>query len=209
MNAIMLWLLLVGCCGLSSIKCSVAKETTERIIQKPRYYGVKTGAYVEIHCLPPESQKSETWQWYWAAEHNGTKNLLPGQRKNVQDKGRSLRIMKVKPEDSGVYFCKTANKWGPGTGLKVVKNINVTEALYRTNMKDGLMIFQGLLLAVCIAALIRCNRELFERGDSVYEEPETDHIYEGLEIETCGGDLYEELPVYEDTDGAGAEAPWE
>uniref|UniRef100_A0A3B4UDQ9 Uncharacterized protein n=1 Tax=Seriola dumerili TaxID=41447 RepID=A0A3B4UDQ9_SERDU len=46
-----------------------------------------------------------------------------------------------------------------------------------------------------------------EKSDSVYEEPETDHIYEGLAIETCGGGLYEELSIYAQAEGA--EAPWE
>ncbi|KAM6963495.1 uncharacterized protein cd79b [Tautogolabrus adspersus] len=146
-------------------------------------------------------------QWYWAAQHNANKEQLPGQRTNIQISGEYLRIINLHTEDSGVYYCKVNNSTGPGTGVKVARNINEEQALFRTKMKDGLMIFQGLLLAVCVAALLLRKRNLLEKSDSIYEEPETDHIYEGLAIETCGGGLYEELSVYAQVDGA--EAPWE
>lgn len=92
--------------------------------------------------------------------------------------------------------------------LSLIGHITLTEALYRTNLKDGLIIFQGFLLAVCVAAVFLHKQDLLVQKDVEYEEPETDHIYEGLAIETCGGgDLYEELSVYAQADGA--EAPWE
>lgn len=69
------------------------------------------------------------------------------------------------------------------------------------------MILQGLMLAACIAAYVFRKRTLSETKDSIYEEPEVDHIYEGLAIETCEGDLYEEISVYAHAEGA--EAPWE
>ncbi|XP_060884986.1 uncharacterized protein cd79b, partial [Labrus mixtus] len=183
--------------------CSVAHAL--QLTQWPRYYGVKTGSTVSIYCLPKESVK---YQWYWAAQHNASvREQLPGQRKNIQMVENTLHIGNLHTVDSGVYFCKADDTLGPGTGVKVARNITVTQILYRTRIKDGLMIFQGLLLAVCIAALLLRKRDLFEKTDSIYEEPEIDHIYEGLAIETCGGGLYEELSVYAQVDGA--EAPWE
>ncbi|XP_039643172.1 uncharacterized protein cd79b isoform X3 [Perca fluviatilis] len=92
--------------------------------------------------------------------------------------------------------------------INISGSFDVTKALYRTKMKDALIILQGLVLAVFIAALLLRKRHLqLGKRDIIYEEPETDHIYEGLAIETCGGDLYEDLCVYAQPEGA--EAPWE
>ncbi|CAL1599960.1 unnamed protein product [Knipowitschia caucasica] len=71
-------------------------------------------------------------------------------------------------------------------------------------MKDFLM-FQALLLAVFITAFGFPTRTLAHKEEHIYEEPDMDHIHEGLAIEACGGDLYEEIPVY--TQLEGAEAP--
>nr|XP_020486429.1 B-cell antigen receptor complex-associated protein beta chain [Labrus bergylta] len=202
----MFWLLLLaGYCGLALVNNSVAQKPALQIIQKPRYYGAITGFPLSIQCLVTGSVK---YQWYWAAQHNASnKEPLPGRRENIQTVENTLHILNLRLEDSGVYFCKANDTWGPGTGVKVARNITVTQVQYRTKLKDGLMIFQGLLLAVCIAALLLRKQDLLENTDSIYEEPETDHIYEGLAIETCGGGLYEELSVYAQVDGA--EAPWE
>uniref|UniRef100_UPI0037E88E9D B-cell antigen receptor complex-associated protein beta chain n=1 Tax=Semicossyphus pulcher TaxID=241346 RepID=UPI0037E88E9D len=203
----MRWLIFAGYCGLALVLISVAGNNALQIIQKPRFYGVKTGSQVGIYCQASQGQTSGNWQWYWADTHNGSKKLLPGVKKNIVPKDRFLHIVNARTEDSGVYFCKKDDIWGPGTALQVARNISLTEALFRTRMKDGLIIFQGLLLAVCIAAVLLRKRDMLEKRDIIYEEPETDHIYEGLAIETCGGGLYEELSVYAQADGA--EAPWE
>ncbi|XP_074519858.1 B-cell antigen receptor complex-associated protein beta chain [Halichoeres trimaculatus] len=199
----MLWFLLAGCCGLALINLSVAV----RIVQRPRFYGARTGGAVNIYCLSSEKE-SDNWTWYWSARYNGSAVLLPGSRINVEVSGRGLQMSKLRVADSGLYFCDRGGKRGPGTWVEVARNITLSEALYRTNMKDGLIIFQGLLLAACVAAVFLHKRDLLVQTDIEYEEPETDHIYEGLAIETCGGgDLYEELTVYAQADGA--EAPWE
>ncbi|XP_034564333.1 B-cell antigen receptor complex-associated protein beta chain [Notolabrus celidotus] len=200
-------LLLAGLCGLALINISEAQNPALRIAQKPRFYGVKTGSTVGIFCLPSKTQQSDNWRWYWSEAFNETKMPLPGGRKNVQLLGRFLSLANLRIEDSGLYFCEIDGSLGSGTWLQVARNVTVTEALYRSNMKDGLMIFQGLLLAACVAALLLRKREMKEKKDIIYEDPETDHIYQGLEIETCSMGLYEELSVYAQADGA--EAPWE
>ena len=40
------------------------------------------------------------------------------------------------------------------------------QALYRTRMKDGLIILQGLVLAVCIAAILLRKRHLVRNKKS-------------------------------------------
>ncbi|CAJ1080119.1 B-cell antigen receptor complex-associated protein beta chain [Xyrichtys novacula] len=199
------WLLLAGFCGLALLNSS---GDATRITQKPRFYGLKTGTTAKIFCLPSWDATNDTLEWYWAAKYDGPTTKLQAHTGSILGTSTFLHLVKLRVEDSGVYFCKINGVWGPGTGLHVARNISVTEALYRTKVKDGLMIFQGLLLAVCIAAiLLRSNQDLLLRRDSEYEEPETDHIYEGLAIDSCGGGLYEELTVYDQADGA--EAPWE
>uniref|UniRef100_A0A3Q1GQM3 Uncharacterized LOC110961317 n=1 Tax=Acanthochromis polyacanthus TaxID=80966 RepID=A0A3Q1GQM3_9TELE len=210
----MRWIL-AGCCGLALISLSVCSVALQ-ISQKPRFYGVKINRAVYIYCKSSDQgQKSEV-HWYKADKYDVSvekRERIVEEEKKIQFQRKGmitnafLIILKLKKEDSGVYFCKINGTWGPGTELQAVRPIKHEEALYRSQMKDGLMVLQGLMLAVCITALLLRRRTLLEQKDSIYEEPETDHIYEGLAIETCGGGLYEELAVYSQADGT--EAPWE
>ncbi|XP_040885105.1 uncharacterized protein cd79b [Toxotes jaculatrix] len=200
--------LLAGCCWLALINLSAT--LTLRITQKPRYYGVKTKSTVGIYCSIKQNQQANV-TWYKAKEYNTEKTEVSGEKFGYRDRNSTtnafLYIHDVRVDDSGVYFCKINNIMGPGTQLIAVNPVDYSKIQYRTNMKDGLIVFQGLLLAVCIAAILLRKQSLWEQEDSMYEEPETDHIYEGLAIETCGGGLYEELSVYAQAEGA--EAPWE
>ncbi|XP_073346159.1 B-cell antigen receptor complex-associated protein beta chain [Pagrus major] len=208
----MRWLL-AGYCGLALINISVALQ----ISQKPRFYGVMTGRpYVMIFCTSSKQQLAAGVKWYKVNEHdedeekririNAQRGKFELHDKNLTKDG-VLQINDLRATDTGVYFCKMNDTWGPGTEVQVARPILRDKALYRTNMKDGLIVLQGLLLAACIAAALLRKRGMGEKNDSIYEEPETDHIYEGLAIETCGGGLYEELSVYAQPEGA--EAPWE
>ncbi|XP_045924986.1 B-cell antigen receptor complex-associated protein beta chain isoform X2 [Micropterus dolomieu] len=203
--------LLAGFCGLALIYISVPPNHCMRISQSPRFYGLMPGHTVTISCFPKPPAPIVSVDWYKATTYDAIPQLIQEKERyeitKINTTSSFLRIFNVKTEDSGVYFCKINEEWGPGTELQVVRRLNRKKALHRTKMKDGLIILQGLLLAVCIAALLLRKRKLFEKKDSIYEEPETDHIYEGLAIETCGGGLYEELSVYAQADGA--EAPWE
>ncbi|XP_069560798.1 B-cell antigen receptor complex-associated protein beta chain [Brachyistius frenatus] len=209
----MRWML-AGCCGLALINLSVALNDALVKSQKPRFIGVKTGRSVAIYCKTSEDQECSV-EWYKADKYDvpeaDRKRLQPSSKVEFVNKtmlqNAYLYLLKIQPDDSGVYFCKINKSWGPGTKLQAAIRVNQSNLLYRSNMKDGLIIFQGLLLAVCIAAVLLRKQKLLEKSDSIYEEPETDHIYEGLAIETCGGDLYEELAVYSLVEGT--EAPWE
>lgn len=208
--------LLAGCCGLALLNLAVADyvagNKTLRITQKPRFYGVITNRTVGIVCLSSKQHLQSTVQWFKASKYDSDKiPIHPGgsiflRNRNLTENA-ILLLTDLSIEDQGVYFCKINNVSGPGTEVQVAKPINITKALYRSQLKDGLMILQGLMLAACIAAYVFRKRTLSETKDSIYEEPEVDHIYEGLAIETCEGDLYEEISVYAHAEGA--EAPWE
>lgn len=213
----MRWIL-ARCCGLALISLSVALQISQKplqISQKPRFYGVKTNRAVYIYCMSSNQGQESEVKWYKADEYDDKQQhrtrIEKHERFQFEDKdlikNAFLVISGLKKEDSGVYFCRINNTWGPGTELRALRPLQHAEALYRTRMKDSLIILQGLMLAVCIAAMVLRRRTLIEQKDSIYEEPETDHIYEGLAIETCGGGLYEELGVYSQADGT--EAPWE
>nr|QPF15790.1 Cd79b protein [Ceratias holboelli] len=202
-------------CGLTLIHMSVAPNDALRISQRPRFYGVRTRQSVRIYCQSSEQRQEATAHWYKVNEYNEE----PEKRKEVKageriktltmdlTTGGYLYIHAVRVVDRGVYFCKINNTWGPGTELQVAGPLSLAHALFRTKMKDGLILAQGLLLAVCIAAILLRKHKLSEKRDDIYEEPENDHIYEGLATETRGGGLYEELSVYAQPEGA--EAPWE
>ncbi|XP_042364377.1 uncharacterized protein cd79b [Plectropomus leopardus] len=218
----MRWLL-AGCFGFVLINISVAPDPAMQIIQKPRFIGLPVGHRVFMLCLSyPVQTVPAKVEWYKADEYDMDKSKtikLAAEKgkydifnitvinKSIKKDAPALVISNINIKDSGVYFCKMNDHWGPGTGLHVSRDINIAEALHRTRMKDGLIILQGLVLAVCIAAFLLRKQHLLEKKDSIYEEPETDHIYEGLAIETCGGGLYEELSIYAEAEGA--EAPWE
>ncbi|XP_036937180.1 uncharacterized protein cd79b [Acanthopagrus latus] len=213
----MRWLL-AGYCGLALINISVALNIINPIRQKPRFYGVMTyKPAVVIYCLSPKQNQSATVEWYKANKYNEVQEnrirIYPDGKKiemnprEITTLRSILQIFNPRIMDTGVYFCKLNDEWGPGTEVQITRPLLRDKALYRSNIKDGLIVLQGLLLAVCIAAVLLHKRTMGEKSDSIYEEPETDHIYEGLAIETCGGGLYEELSVYAQPEGA--EAPWE
>uniref|UniRef100_UPI003AAAC876 B-cell antigen receptor complex-associated protein beta chain n=1 Tax=Centroberyx gerrardi TaxID=166262 RepID=UPI003AAAC876 len=205
----MRWLL-IGCYGLALVSLSVAVLVS----QKPRFYGVKTNQKVVICCVSSEQNKLIQVEWFKASNYT----VKPEDRIPVQAGGQIdilhlmnntiiITINKVRMNDSAVYYCRMNDTWGPGTEVQVARAVNLEQAVYRSKMKDGLIILQGLLLAICVAAPLIRNHLLMKKRDSIYEEPETDHIYEGLAIETCGGGLYEEISAY--SQAGGAEAPWE
>ncbi|KAK1881911.1 Ig kappa chain V region S211 [Dissostichus eleginoides] len=188
------------CCNLNlnpdpSIACSVARNPDVPISQKPRFYGVNAGRNVSIYCLCSKELQPAKAEWYRADEYkavfHNTSRITAGNKYELidyhGDTNVFLVIRDVRLKDSGVYFCKINNKWGPGTAVQVARS-GVDQAR-RSNMKDALIILQALLLAVCIAAVLLRKRQ------------------QGLAIETCSGSLYEELSVYAQAEGT--EAPWE
>ncbi|XP_037547148.1 uncharacterized protein cd79b [Nematolebias whitei] len=200
---------LAGCYGLALITLSVGLQ----ISQRPRFYGVKVGQLVPIYCKSSGLDPNRTVYWYKADKYDTKKiQIQEDERIHFQEsegiQNAFLLLKNLQIEDSGVYFCKRNSQYGPGTALQVVRNVDPFQAQYRSQMKDGLMVLQGLVLATCVAAILLRKQQLHsKRRDSLYEEPENDHIYEGLAIETCGGELYEELSAYAQPEGA--EAPWE
>ncbi|KAM9837284.1 B-cell antigen receptor complex-associated protein beta chain isoform 2-T2 [Aulostomus maculatus] len=199
--------LLAGHCGLTWIIFSVVLTHALAITQMPRFCGKETGRLISMYCIVSNPNTSHV-DWYKAIKYDGERVMLtsPITRYSTTTSHAFLYLINAAVEDSGVYFCKVNGKWGSGTEVLVARPIHRLSAEHRSKMKDGLMVIQGMLLAVCLAALVKRNQTL-KNKDTIYEEPEPDHIYEGLNIETCGGDLYEELPVY--TEANGAEAPWE
>ncbi|XP_047465326.1 uncharacterized protein cd79b [Mugil cephalus] len=209
----MRWML-AGCCGLALISISVVLGSTLEITQKPRFYGVFVNSKMIIYCRTTTAYTGQP-KWYkvnkYDAEPEDRVELEQSRsitfERKFSNSSAHLIMYNAQLEDSGVYFCKIHETWGPGTEVQVARKVDLSLLQYRSKLKDGFIIIQGLMLAVCIAAILFRKHQLLEKRDSIYEEPETDHIYEGLAIETCGGGLYEELTAYTQPDGA--EAPWE
>ncbi|MED6240986.1 hypothetical protein ATANTOWER_009328 [Ataeniobius toweri] len=199
---------LAGFCGFVLISISVALQ----IHQKPRFYGLRPSRNVPIYCKSSNQTLDSNVEWHKADRYDTDKKKIE-HNERIQFKNQDkiqhafLYFNELKVEDSGVYFCSINGTYGPGTEVQVVRPIDLTNAQYRTQMKDGLIVLQGLLLAVCIGAYLLRKQKLAKDSDSLYEEPEADHIYEGLAIETCGEGLYEDLTAYAQPEGA--EAPWE
>ncbi|XP_034049945.1 uncharacterized protein cd79b isoform X2 [Thalassophryne amazonica] len=200
--------LLAGCCGFALISLSVAINTSV-ITQLPRVIRKKASQSLSINCRFNIMTATHV-EWYKAssfdADENERTKVTAGGRIDIfagnQTKHPSLYFSHLNKEDSGAYFCKTDDKWGTGTEVEVVM-----DRVNRSNIKDGLIIFQAILLAMFLAAALLRNQQLqTEKKESDYDEPQTDHIYEGLAIETTGKDLYEDLCLYAQAEET--EAPW-
>ncbi|XP_058649174.1 B-cell antigen receptor complex-associated protein beta chain isoform X2 [Onychostoma macrolepis] len=208
----------------------LSAEGNIHVFQKPRFVGVKTGRTVRIYCVPLNPSLPARVEWFKDQTEVKLKN---SQRIYIKEKSdttnASLLISHVETEDSGTYFCKLNSTFGPGTELQVFSRCQFVYAfcllsspvcislsvsspghtdpqtiMRRSKVKDVFIFLQALLLILCIVVPLVQFYRLEKKEDAVYEEPEDDHIYEGLEIEQCGGaDLYEDITALaRDTDAA-------
>ncbi|XP_051523622.1 B-cell antigen receptor complex-associated protein beta chain isoform X2 [Myxocyprinus asiaticus] len=200
--------LLLGCCVMALIYLS---ETHIEVFQKPRFIGVQTGRNVIIYCVGSNPSLPAQVEWLKARAYN--ENPFPfkkNKRTVIMDKtsnrSASIVINNVAVEDSGVYFCKLNGNQGPGTELQVSRFSNSQAIQKRSRIKDAIIFLQGFLLIMFIAVPLVQFYRLDKKEEAVYEEPEDDHTYEGLEIEHCG-DIYEDISTL--TQSQGPDAPWE
>ncbi|KAF4106898.1 B-cell antigen receptor complex-associated protein beta chain isoform X4 [Onychostoma macrolepis] len=183
----------------------LSAEGNIHVFQKPRFVGVKTGRTVRIYCVPLNPSLPARVEWFKDQTEVKLKN---SQRIYIKEKSdttnASLLISHVETEDSGTYFCKLNSTFGPGTELQVFRHTDPQTIMRRSKVKDVFIFLQALLLILCIVVPLVQFYRLEKKEDAVYEEPEDDHIYEGLEIEQCGGaDLYEDITALaRDTDAA-------
>ncbi|XP_056101760.1 B-cell antigen receptor complex-associated protein beta chain isoform X2 [Rhinichthys klamathensis goyatoka] len=197
---------LLGCSVMALIYLS-AEAINIHVFQKPRFLGVKTGRSVIIYCVSSHSSLPAHVVWFKEGADKVT--LKNSQRINIKEKSEttnaSIAIKKVEMEDSGVYFCKLNDTLGPGTALQVSRYSEPQAILHRSRVKDVIIFLQAFLLILCIVVPLVQFYKLEKKEEADYEEPEDDHIYEGLEIEQCGGDVYEDISVY----AQPTDAPWE
>ncbi|XP_047672875.1 B-cell antigen receptor complex-associated protein beta chain [Tachysurus fulvidraco] len=202
---------LMACFLLFLVNLSATAEF--QVHQKPRFYGVKEGNLIGIMCSGSDQTLGQAVvKWYkfktFSKKNNETKNKdefrNPRASNNVGDMKSQLLIKNVEVEDSGIYYCMMNTTLGPGTELQVFRQGNTEVAEKRNYIKDIIIYFQGFLLLLCIIGPMIWYYKLEHKEEAVYEEPEHDHTYEGLEIEHCG-DLYEDLTAFApapDTDAA-------
>ncbi|XP_017566033.1 B-cell antigen receptor complex-associated protein beta chain [Pygocentrus nattereri] len=199
-----MYYLMFGCSLLVLVNLT-ASEANFQILQKPRFIGVKPGKTLGIFCFISDSSRYPAQiEWYKATAHKNQKTPY----KQQLQKNMTLIFMKVNLEDSGIYYCKVDGIFGHGTELQVLRYINSKKAEQRSNMKDFIIFLQTFLLVLCIVLPLVWHYRLGKKEEAVYEEPERDHTYEGLEIEHCGGDLYEDIRPY-CQESQGPEAAWE
>ncbi|KAJ8264614.1 hypothetical protein GJAV_G00151300 [Gymnothorax javanicus] len=194
---------LIGCCLLTMVNFSVSLH----VFQKPRFLGVKSHRPVPLYCAMPDEHSHAVAEWFKAEAHDEdpkklviTDKIEISANGNVQN-GR-VKLPNPQPDDSGVYYCKLNDTMGPGTQLQVFRKINAKRAEHRGQLKDALIIILALLLVTLVTFLVVRLKHARNNEDIIYEEPEDNHIYEGLGIEHCG--LYEDIPAYSEN----SEAPW-
>ncbi|KAL0984437.1 hypothetical protein UPYG_G00141490 [Umbra pygmaea] len=209
----MYWLLF-GCCVLIFFNCSVASQTNIKIFQKPRFHGTLINGHVDIYCVV--QNQSSTVKWYKIPKYDSDrKNRTPLKesknkvlfRNSTEKSNTSITLTQLTIDDSGVYFCSVDGVWGPGTEIQVFQRIDFDAAEKRSNYKDFLIFIQALLLTLLAIVPLLHHQKLLTKEDAIYEEPEQDHIYEGLQIEHCG-DLYEDISMYAQPEPAQGSAPW-
>ncbi|XP_067101426.1 B-cell antigen receptor complex-associated protein beta chain [Osmerus mordax] len=207
------WLQL-SCWCLVNLSVALTTALQLNLNQKPRFYGVKAGRSVIIYCVAPGHTQNAEVEWYKAPKYNTPSAereiVTAGQQIHMREKSMtqnaSISFRDLTTEASGVYFCKMNHNWGPGTELQVFRPNNFNSAVRRSNMKDALILIQAFLLTLCVVAPLIRSQTLFKKEETIYEEPQHDHIYEGLEIEQCGGGVYEDISAYAQPEQA--EAAW-
>ncbi|CAL8285161.1 unnamed protein product [Merluccius merluccius] len=114
------------------------------------------GSTVEINCSCPQRPPlSVDWVRTPDSDLEAEEPVTPEKVLMNRQTGplrATLRLLNVTPEASGVYYCKVNGTRGPGTGLEVVRPINIHKAEYRSRMKDALIFLQAVMLAICVAA---------------------------------------------------------
>ncbi|KAJ7984613.1 hypothetical protein DPEC_G00356590 [Dallia pectoralis] len=211
----MYWLL-VACLGLIFCNQSAAAgrepHLSLKLVQKPRFLGAKIENNVRITCIASDMNPNVTW--YKACKYDiepGRRNLLK-QSNSITYWNRTgtrgiIIIKNLKIEDSGVYFCRINDIWGTGTELQVSRHIHFESAERRSNLKDFFIFVQAILLTLLVFAPLLKHQTLVQKEEAIYDEPEQDHIYEGLEIEHCC-DLYEDISMYAQQEPAEGAAVW-
>ncbi|XP_058261742.1 B-cell antigen receptor complex-associated protein beta chain isoform X2 [Hemibagrus wyckioides] len=203
----------LGCFLLFLVNLSATAEL--QIQQKPRFYGVKVGKTIGFTCSASDQTLGQAVVKWYKIDQYDKKKVEKGDMSEFKNprsymgsgnmKGQ-LFIKNVEVKDSGVYYCKMNSTWGHGTELQVFRLNNRKAAERRNSVKDMIIFFQGFLLMMCIIIPLIWYYRLEQKEEAVYEEPEHDHTYEGLEVEHCG-DLYEDLTAF--SPNPDAEASWE
>ncbi|XP_061911166.1 uncharacterized protein cd79b [Entelurus aequoreus] len=207
-----MFLLLCGLCAAVLINMSEGVSRDLVAIQKPRFYGVRPGRFVVIYCMSSKQHLAAQVVWYKTPKYDRAgshRQVLEGaitRHKNLT-RDAFLILTDLTVQDSGVYYCRIDHAWGAGTQLQVARPVDRARVLHHSKVKDGLMVTQALMLTLFAAALLH-RKLLLKRRETIYEEPQLDHIYQGLVMEMGGDDLYEELTMYAQA-AEVAEAPWE
>ncbi|KAI5103003.1 B-cell antigen receptor complex-associated protein beta chain, partial [Silurus meridionalis] len=186
-----------------------------KVQQNPRFYGVKVGKKVGFTCSASDlTLEKSTVKWYKIKKYeedklySGLNNTFqdPRVKENTGKMQWQLVFNMVEVKDSGIYYCKINDQWGPGSELQVIRGNKPEVIEWRNYRKDIIIILQGFLLVLCIILPRVWYYRLEQKEEAIYEEPEHDHTYEGLEIEHCG-DLYEDLTAF--SQNPDTEASWE
>lgn len=98
-----------------------------QVQQKPRFYGVKVGKQVGFTCFASDLTLAAVVKWYKIEKYEEDK-VYGGQMHEFKNsraamyssqiKGQ-LFIKDVEVKDSGIYYCRINQTWGPGTELQV------------------------------------------------------------------------------------------
>ncbi|KAL2078645.1 hypothetical protein ACEWY4_026330 [Coilia grayii] len=166
-----------------------------QLYQSPRFVGLKSGRSVVLSCRNYGRLPMSDVIWMRARSPEGAPvSLQEGSAVSFGERTGSLALSGLQPEDSGVYFCSFNGTKGPGTAVQVHRPRNIEAAIRRSNMKDAVIFVQAFLLGIFLLVPYFCFKEQREKEEALYEEPDQDHTYEGLDIEQCA--LYEDIPAF-------------
>ncbi|XP_062381574.1 B-cell antigen receptor complex-associated protein beta chain [Sardina pilchardus] len=178
-----------------------------QLYQWPRFVGVKSGRIpvVTLGCKSYVKDDLKDVEWLKAPLIEGQADnahlLEENDRVHFGERKGWLTLTKLEPADSGIYFCRvngTKGIMGPGSEIQVHRPRNLDKAIRRSNMKDVVIFLQAFLLGLFLLIPRLCFKQELEKKENVYEVPDEDHTYEGLDIEQCG--LYEDIPAFSQQD---------
>lgn len=141
-----------------SIHLFFSAEGNIHVFQKPRFVGLRTGRTVRIYCVPSNPSLPAHVEWFKGQAKK--LQLNNSKRINIKEKSdkinASIIISKLETEDSGTYFCRLNNTFGPGTELQVFSRCQFVDAFC----------FLCLYFSLCLFSRIRWPPDYLEQIES-------------------------------------------
>ncbi|KAI5609747.1 B-cell antigen receptor complex-associated protein beta chain [Silurus asotus] len=171
-----------------------------KVQQNPRFYGVKVGKKVGFFCSASDlTLEKSTVKWYKIKKYeedklySGLNNTFqdPRVEENTSEMQGRLVFKMVEVKDSGIYYCKINDQWGPGSELQVIKHqLSCAEervsTVNATNPTVQIQIMPEKQIWFIVQTLDEVSRLLEESESVSWNEDKLDTFLHMLDLQANG-----------------------